>query len=74
MEISYDEMEDILFIRFNNEPIIKDISYNWNVNVGMTSQGIGQMTILDAKAANLLPLDIKTPARLKLLKNYFITN
>jgi hypothetical protein len=51
MEISYDEMEDILFIRFNNEPIIKDISYNWNVNVGITSQGIGQITILDAKAA-----------------------
>ncbi len=65
MEISYDEMDDILFIRFNNEPIIKDISYNWNVNVGITSQGIGQMTILDAKAANLLPLDIKTPALIK---------
>jgi len=30
MEISYDEIEDILFIRFNHEPIIRDISYGWH--------------------------------------------
>jgi pterin-4a-carbinolamine dehydratase len=56
MEISYDEAEDILFIRFNHEPIVRDISYGWHVNVGMTEHGIGQITVLDAKAANLLPI------------------
>ena len=56
MEISYNEEDDILFIQFNNEPIIRDISYGWHVNVGMTEQGIGQITILDAKATNLLPI------------------
>lgn len=56
MQISYDETEDILFIQFNNKPIIRDISYGWHVNVGMTENGIGQITILDAKASDLLPV------------------
>jgi len=56
MEISYDETEDILFIRFNSEAIIRDISYGWHINVGMTDKGIGQITILEAKASNLLPI------------------
>lgn len=59
MEINYDQSEDILFIRFNDTPIIRDISYGWHVNVGMTEQGIGQITVLDAKAVGLLPLYVK---------------
>ena len=58
MNIDYDEKEDILFIRFNDEPVEQDISYGWNVNVGMTAKGIGQITILDAKAAGLLPIKV----------------
>lgn len=60
MEISYDEVEDILFIRFNQEPIIRDISYGWHINVGMTENGIGQITILEAKSHNCLPLHLPT--------------
>ncbi|MBF0098828.1 MAG: DUF2283 domain-containing protein [Magnetococcales bacterium] len=58
MKIDYDEEEDILFIRFNDEPVEQDISYGWNVNVGMTAGGIGQITILDAKADGLLPVKV----------------
>lgn len=58
MDITYDDKEDLLFINFNHEKIIKDISYGWNVNVGITDAGIGQITILDAKAARLLPMHI----------------
>ena len=68
MEISYDEAEDILFIRFNNEPIVRDISYGWHVNVGMTAQGIGQITVLDAKAADLLPVYLPPIAKTDWLK------
>lgn len=56
MEISYNEIEDILFICFNHDPIIRDISYGWHINVGMTENGIGQITVLEAKAKNLLPI------------------
>jgi len=38
IEISYDEAEDILFIRFNSKAIIRDISYGWYINVGMTDK------------------------------------
>lgn len=58
MDIRYDEKEDILFIRFNDEAIVRDVSHGWNVNVGMTAKGIGQITILDAKASDLLPIHI----------------
>lgn len=58
MRIDYDEKEDVLFISFSNEPIIKDVSYGWNVNLGITEHGIGQITILDAKADGLLPLQV----------------
>ncbi|MEO5335199.1 MAG: hypothetical protein H7839_24570 [Magnetococcus sp. YQC-5] len=51
-----DEQEDILFVRFNEEPVERDISCGWDVNVGLTAERIGQMTILDAKADGLLPL------------------
>ena len=37
MDIRYDEKEDILFIRFSDEAIVRDVSHGWNVNVGMTA-------------------------------------
>ena len=58
MKIDYDEKEDVLFIRINNEPILKDVSDGWNVNIEVTEHGVGQITILDAKADGILPLQI----------------
>ncbi len=58
MDISYDEKEDILFISFSHEKIVKDVSCGWNVNIGVTDAGIGQITVLDANAARLLPIHI----------------
>lgn len=57
MKIEYDEAEDILLIRFSDAPVVRDISHGWNVTVGLTERGIGQITLLDAKAAGLLPLE-----------------
>lgn len=58
MKLHYNKQDDILFIEFNDHPVIRDISYGWNVNVGFTDQGIGQITILDANADRLFPLEI----------------
>jgi len=57
MKISYDEKDDILFIRFSEDQIIKDVSYGWNVTAGMTEHGIGQITVLDAEKDGILPLE-----------------
>ncbi|MFZ1640213.1 MAG: DUF2283 domain-containing protein [Candidatus Contendobacter sp.] len=56
MQITYYEDDDILFIKFNDEPIVRDVSHGWNVNIGYTVRGIGEITLLDAKSAGLLPI------------------
>jgi uncharacterized protein YuzE len=58
MRIDYDEKEDVLFIRFTEERVIKVVSFGWNINIGITEHGIGQITILDAKHDGLLPLQV----------------
>ena len=58
MKMSYDPEDDILVIEFNKDNIVRDISLNWNVNIGMTEQGIGEIIILDAKKAGLLPIEM----------------
>ncbi len=57
MRIRYDEQDDILHIELSREPIVKDISHGWNVNVGYSANGIAEITILDAKAAGYWPLE-----------------
>lgn len=57
MRIKYDDQEDILCIEFSKEPIVKDVSHGWNVNIGYTANGIAEITILDAKAAGYWPLE-----------------
>jgi len=56
--MTYDPDDDILVIEFSSEKIVRDVSLNWNVNVGMTEQGVGEIVILDAKKAGLLPVEI----------------
>ncbi|MDD5295314.1 MAG: DUF2283 domain-containing protein [Rhodocyclaceae bacterium] len=57
MRIRYDEDDDILHIEFSHEPIVKDVSHGWNVNIGYGAGGIAEITILDAKAAGYWPLE-----------------
>lgn len=58
MKMQYDEVDDILVIEFTHEKIIRDVSLGWNVNVGMTQNGVGEIVVLDAKAAGLFPLEL----------------
>ena len=57
MRIEYDNQDDILHIEFSKDPIVKDVSYGWNVNVGYGAKGIAEITILDAKADGYWPLE-----------------
>jgi len=57
MRITYDDQDDILCIEFSKEPIVKDVSHGWNVNIGYTAKGIAGITVLDAKAAGYWPLE-----------------
>ena len=57
MRIKYDVQDDILHIEFSNEPIVKDVSHGWNVNIGYSANGIAEITILSAKEAGYWPLE-----------------
>ncbi len=62
MNISYDPKEDILVIEFSPGKIVRDISLNWNVNVGLTDQGVGEIIILDAKESGFFPVKVEKSA------------
>jgi hypothetical protein len=64
MKIGYNESEDILYIRFSDEPVTRDESLNWNVHVGFSASGIREITILEAKKRGYLPLSIDDARRL----------
>ena len=59
MKIVYYEEDDTLFIEFQKGAIVRDESLNWNINIGYTQDGIGEITILDAQKNGLYPLQIE---------------
>lgn len=60
MQITYYEEDDILFIKFNDEPITREMSQGWNINISYTAQGVGEITLLEAKAIGLWPIVIES--------------
>ena len=63
MKMHYDAEEDILVIEFNKDKIVRDVSLNWNVNIGMTQNGVGEIVILNAKEAGYLPIELDDKLR-----------
>lgn len=59
MKIVYYEEDDILFMELAKGEIVRDESSSWNVNIGYTADGIGEITILDAQKTGMYPLQIK---------------
>ncbi|EIC21658.1 DUF2283 domain-containing protein [Thiorhodovibrio frisius] len=59
MKITYYEEDDILFIEMSKSPVVRDESVSWNVNIGYTAEGIGEITILDAQKLGVYPLQIE---------------
>jgi uncharacterized protein YuzE len=57
MRIKYDADDDVLHIEFSREPIVKDVSHDWNVNIAYGANGIVEITILDAKSKGFWPLE-----------------
>jgi uncharacterized protein YuzE len=59
MKIVYYEQDDTLFIEFSKGEILRDESISWNVNIGYTADGIGEITILDAQKSGIYPLQVE---------------
>lgn len=72
MKIVYDKQDDILLLQIYNGPIITEIMHN-NVNLRFTSQGLGQVIIVQAAASGLLPVYVKPKKLFKKLKSLTAT-
>lgn len=59
MKIAYYEEDDTLFLEFAKGEIIRDESVSWNINIGYTKDGIGEITMLEAAKSGLYPLQIE---------------
>ena len=59
MKIVYYEEDDILFIEISKGTILRDESVGWNINLGYTADGVGEITILDARKSVIYPLQIE---------------
>jgi hypothetical protein len=55
MKIVYYKKDDTLFIEFSKRATLRDESVSWSVNIGYTAEGLGEVTILDAKKMLDLP-------------------
>jgi Protein of unknown function (DUF2283). len=57
MSTKYYPDDDILVVHLSDEPIAKEVSASWNVNVSFTASGdIAEIVVLDAKETGLLAL------------------
>ena len=59
MKIVYYDEDDTLFIEFKKGKIVRDESLSWNMHIGYTEDGIGEITILEAQKNGFYPLQIE---------------
>jgi uncharacterized protein YuzE len=59
LRIAYYEEEDTLYIELAKGQIIRDESVGWNMNIGYTMDGIGEITILDAAEGGFYPIRVE---------------
>lgn len=59
MKIVYYAEDDILFMELAKGEIVRDESLSWNINIGYTADGIGEITILEAQKSGIYPLQIE---------------
>jgi hypothetical protein len=68
MKITYHESDDILHFQLTPDPVVRDQSHGWNVNLGFSESGLAEITILGPVEAdrqnvrNLLVDGVETPS------------
>jgi hypothetical protein len=56
MKTTYYPQDDILEIRFNDKPVAREVSQDWNVNLSFAADGaLVELVILDAVASGFIP-------------------
>jgi len=59
MKTTYYPADDILEIRFSNEPVSREVSRGWNLNINYASDGsVVEIVLLEAKETGLYPIEL----------------
>lgn len=63
MKTTYYPEDDILEIHLNEKPVVREISYGWNVNISYAVDGsICEILILEAQETGLYPISTERQA------------
>lgn len=57
MKVKFDAGDDILCIKFSDEPIIREVSHGWHINLAFSTFGLCEITVLDAKKNGYWPIE-----------------
>ncbi len=64
MKTIYYPQDDILEIHFNDKPIAREVSQDWNVNLSFAADGsLVEVVILDAVKAGFMPFESSSERR-----------
>ena len=51
LKTNYDKSADVLCLHLSDSPVVRDVSYGWNVSVGYAADGrVAEITILDVSS------------------------
>ncbi|WP_420468112.1 DUF2283 domain-containing protein [Panacagrimonas sp.] len=57
MKTTYYEADDILVLRMDNKPIVREVSQDWNTHVSYAADGtVVEIVVLDARACGAVPV------------------
>lgn len=57
MKSTYYEADDILVLRMEDKPIVREVSQDWNTHISYAADGtVVEVVILDARANGALPV------------------
>ena len=58
MKSIYYEADDILVLRMEDKPVVREVSQDWNTHISYAADGtVVEVVILDARANGALPVE-----------------
>jgi len=54
MKVTYNDLDDILLIELSPEKIVRNVSYDWHVQAGLSARRLTDISILDIKKVRAL--------------------
>ena len=58
MKTTYYEADDILVLHLEDQPIVREVSQNWNTHISYAADGrVVEVVVLDARSSGAMPVE-----------------